>query len=82
MALTQTIAFDKELDCRGLVCPLPILHTRKAIETLQVGQVLKMTSTDLAAVVDVQAWARRTGHALLGYEDDSNTFTFYIKKTH
>jgi tRNA 2-thiouridine synthesizing protein A len=81
MALPQPIPADQELDCSGQACPLPILQTRKAIEAMQIGQVLKMTSTDLASVVDVQAWTRRTGHQLLGYEDDGTTFVFYIRKT-
>ncbi len=80
MASATPIVPDRELDCSGLVCPLPILQTRKALEAMQPGQVLKMTSTDLASVVDVQAWTRRTGHRLLSHEDDGTTFVFYIEK--
>lgn len=80
MTLSKPVAVDQELDCRGLVCPLPILQTRKALESLQVGQVLKMVSSDLASIVDVQAWTRRTGQELLGYEDRGSLFEFYIRK--
>ncbi len=71
---------DQELDCSGLACPLPILQTRKAIEAMQIGQVLRMVSTDLASIVDVQAWTRRTGQQLLSYAEDGTSFVFYIKK--
>ena len=73
--------FDQELDCKGLSCPLPILKTKKAIYTMQVGQVLKMVATDPGSLPDVNAWTRKTGNELLGHEEGGETFTFYIKKT-
>ena len=73
--------FDQELDCTGLACPMPILKTKKAVDTLQNGQVLKMIATDPGSLPDVQAWTAKTGHELLGYEQDGPKFTFYIKKT-
>ncbi|MEW6030120.1 MAG: sulfurtransferase TusA family protein [Chloroflexota bacterium] len=72
--------FDQELDCSGLACPMPILKTKKAVDGLQVGQVLKMISTDPGSVPDVQAWTSKTGQELLGHEEEGGTFTFYIKK--
>ncbi len=53
--------FDKELDARGLNCPLPILRTKKALAELQSGQVLKVVATDPGAVKDFQAFSRQTG---------------------
>jgi tRNA 2-thiouridine synthesizing protein A len=73
--------FDQELDCVGLACPMPILKTKKSVDALQVGQVLKMTATDPGSLPDVQAWTAKTGHELLDYEQDGNKFIFYIKKT-
>ena len=58
------IAFDQELDCRGLNCPLPILKTKKAMDGMSSGEVLKMTSTDPGSQNDITAWANRTGNEL------------------
>jgi tRNA 2-thiouridine synthesizing protein A len=73
--------FDKELDCSGLVCPMPIVETKKAIDKLQLGQVLKMISTDPGSLPDIEAWTARTGHQLLNHDKDSDKYIFYIKKT-
>ena len=48
--------FDQELDCSGLACPMPILKTKKAVDSLQLGQVLKMIATDPGSLPDIQAW--------------------------
>ena len=76
----MSVQFDQELDCSGLACPMPILKTKKAVDALQTGQVLKMVATDPGAVPDVQAWTSKTGQELLGHEQDGPKFTFYIKK--
>jgi tRNA 2-thiouridine synthesizing protein A len=72
--------FDKELDARGLNCPLPILRTKKALADLQSGQVLKVLATDPGAVKDFQTFARQTGHALLAHDAANREFTFFMKK--
>lgn len=56
---------DKEIDTRGLNCPLPILKAKKALSELQSGQVLKVVSTDAGSVRDFQAFAKQTGNELL-----------------
>ena len=73
--------FDKELDCSGLVCPMPVVETKKTIDTLQLGQVLKMISTDPGSVPDINAWTAKTGHQLLSHEKESDKYIFYIKKS-
>ncbi|MFM2053114.1 MAG: hypothetical protein RL456_1151 [Pseudomonadota bacterium] len=65
---TQTPTVDKEIDTRGLNCPLPILKAKKALADLASGQVLKVLATDPGSVRDFQAFARQTGHVLLGQE--------------
>lgn len=75
------IVYNQELDCKGLNCPLPILKTKKAIDTLDSGQVLKMEATDPGAISDMNAWTRRTGNELISHSEDSGIYTFYIKKT-
>ncbi|MGB4705320.1 MAG: sulfurtransferase TusA family protein [Candidatus Saccharicenans sp.] len=72
---------DLILDNSGLSCPMPIIKTKKAMDGLQIGQVLKMISTDPGSVSDVQAWVNKTGHQLLGHETEGNKFIFYIRKT-
>lgn len=72
---------DQVLDCSGLACPMPIIKTRKAIDGLQLGQVLKMIATDPGSIPDIDAWSKKTGHTVLETEQSGSTYTFYIKKT-
>ena len=72
--------FDKELDARGLNCPLPILRTKKALADLHPGQVLKVLATDPGAVKDFQTFSRQTGHELLAHDAADREFTFFMKK--
>ena len=72
--------FDKELDARGLNCPLPILRTKKALADLQAGQVLKVLATDPGSVRDFQAFSKQTGNALLSSETANSEFIFFMQK--
>lgn len=72
--------FDRELDTRGLNCPLPILRTKKALNDLQSGQVLKVVATDPGSVKDFEAFSRQTGHQLLSHGEANKEFTFYVKR--
>jgi tRNA 2-thiouridine synthesizing protein A len=72
--------FDRELDTRGLNCPLPILRTKKALNELQSGQVLKVVSTDPGSVKDFEAFSRQTGHQLVSHAEANKEFTFYVKR--
>lgn len=74
------IAFDQELNCKGLNCPLPILKTKKQVDTMDVGQVLKMEATDPGSINDMNAWSRRTGNELLSHAVEDGVYTFFIKK--
>jgi tRNA 2-thiouridine synthesizing protein A len=71
---------DQTLDCSGLACPMPILKTKKAIDGLQMGQILKMIATDPGSVSDMDAWTKKTGHELVSSEQSGNSYIFYIKK--
>ncbi len=57
--------YNQELDARGLNCPLPILRTKKALTTMNPGQILRVLATDPGSVKDFEAFARQTGHLLL-----------------
>jgi len=75
-----TVDFDKELDARGLSCPLPILKTKKSLNELASGQVLKVVATDPGSVKDFDAFANQTGHMLLSSTQQDKEFIFYMKK--
>jgi tRNA 2-thiouridine synthesizing protein A len=76
----MTTTFDKDLDVRGLNCPLPILRAKKALADLKSGQVLRVLATDPGAVKDFQAFARQTGNQLLSHAEEDSVFTFFMKK--
>ena len=71
---------DKEIDTRGLNCPLPILRTKKALTDVQSGQVLKIVATDPGSVKDFETFAKQTGHALLSHAEANGEFTFLMRK--
>lgn len=72
--------FDKELDARGLNCPLPILRTKKSLNDMVSGQVLRVLATDPGSVKDFQAFSKQTGNELLAAETARNEFVFFMKK--
>jgi len=71
--------FDKELDARGLNCPLPILRAKKALTDMSAGQVLKILATDPGSVKDFQAFCKQTGHELVPHAEANREFTFFMK---
>jgi len=72
--------FDKELDARGLNCPLPILRAKKALTDMLSGQVLKIVATDPGSVKDFAAFAKQTGNPLLSSGTADKDFIFFMKK--
>ena len=72
--------FDKDLDVRGLNCPLPILRAKKALAELGSGQVLRVLATDPGSVKDFQAFAKQTGNQLISLDEAEKVFTFFMKK--
>ena len=72
--------FDKELDARGLNCPLPILRTKKSLTDMASGQVLKIVATDPGSVKDFQAFSKQTNNELLASEVADHEFIFFMKK--
>jgi tRNA 2-thiouridine synthesizing protein A len=73
--------YDHLLDVKGVSCPLPILKTKKAMDSLGKGQVLKVETTDPGSKKDMASWAKRTGNEILRVDEGPGTFIFYIKKT-
>ena len=72
--------FDRELDVKGLSCPLPILRTKKALSEMTTGQVLRVLATDAHAVKDFQAFAKQTGNELLATTELEQVFEFLFKR--
>ena len=71
---------DKEIDTRGLNCPLPILRAKKALADMASGQVLKIVATDPGSMRDFQAFAKQTGNELLGQETAGTEFIHFLKR--
>ena len=71
---------DAHVDARGLSCPLPILRAKKALATLQSGQVRRVEATDPGSKQDFSAFARQTGNALLAQVDDGDVTVFYLRR--
>jgi len=78
--MSAAISFDRELDTKGLNCPLPILRAKKALADLSSGQVLKIVATDPGSVRDFQAFAKQTGNELLAQETVDKLFIHFLKR--
>ncbi len=72
--------FHKELDARGLNCPLPILKAKKALADMTSGQVLRVIATDPGSVRDFQAFAKQTGNDLLAQSEENREFVFFMRR--
>jgi len=70
----------KKLDAKGLACPMPIVKTKKAIDSLESGQILEVLATDKGAKNDLTAWAASSGHELVETKEENGVLSFYIKK--
>ncbi|WBY03338.1 sulfurtransferase TusA family protein [Ramlibacter tataouinensis] len=71
---------DKEIDTRGLNCPLPILRAKKALTDMQSGQLLKVVATDPGSLRDFQAFARQTGNELVEQQQQGEEFIHVLKR--
>ncbi len=71
---------DKEVDTRGLNCPLPILKAKKALADMQSGQTLRIISNDGGSVRDFQAFAKQTGNELLEQQTAGNDFIHVMRR--
>jgi tRNA 2-thiouridine synthesizing protein A len=71
---------QKEIDTRGLNCPLPILKAKKALADMNSGDVLKVLATDPGSMRDFQAFARQTGNELVEQSSASDEFVHYLRR--
>ena len=72
--------WDAELDATGLLCPLPVLKARKRLMALKSGQILKMQTTDPAAIIDVPHFCAEQGHKLLDQTKSNGTQVYFLQK--
>ncbi|MEY4560809.1 MAG: hypothetical protein RLZZ618_86 [Pseudomonadota bacterium] len=70
----------KEIDTRGMNCPLPILKAKKALSDMASGEVLKVVATDPSSTRDFQAFSRQTGNELLEQTAENDEFTHYLRR--
>jgi tRNA 2-thiouridine synthesizing protein A len=77
----EALRADLRLDCKGLLCPMPVIKISKAIKSIGVGQVLEMQATDPGSRPDMEAWSKQTGHTLMASHEANGVFTFYVRRT-
>lgn len=76
----ESIKTNAILDAKGLACPMPIVNTKKALKTLEPGQVLEVQATDRGSKADMKAWAESTGHQYLGTIEEGDVLKHYLRK--
>ncbi len=72
---------DETLDCVGLYCPMPIVHTAKKIKELKTGQVLAVLSDDEGIKEDIPSWCKTTGNEYLGIEEEEGVYRAFVRKS-
>jgi len=77
--MEQAPQVAREVDARGLNCPLPILRTKKALNDMASGEVLRILATDPASVRDFEAFTRQTGHQLVEHSEQDGVFVFLLR---
>jgi tRNA 2-thiouridine synthesizing protein A len=80
-ALVPTLEITRQVDARGLSCPMPIVKTAQAIRTLHPGDLLEVLATDPGSVKDVAAWCRTTGNELVEQSMDGAIHRFVIRRS-
>ena len=78
--MTTDLTIAKEIDTRGLNCPLPILKAKKALADLSSGQLLKVVATDGGSLRDFQAFAKQTGNELVEQQTVGNDFIHILRR--
>ena len=71
---------DREISCRGMRCPLPVIYTRKALEGMKPGQLLRVVAADAEAAIDIAEFSRRTRTEVVAIRDDAGDCTFILRK--
>jgi tRNA 2-thiouridine synthesizing protein A len=80
--IAESLRVDASLDCKGLLCPLPVYRASQAMGKLSVGHVLRVECTDPGSIPDFSAFARQQGHTLLSAEEQEGVQVFHLRKEH
>lgn len=78
--MATLLEFDFEVDACGLMCPLPLLRLKKALQGLEHGQIVKVLATDPASVLDFGVFVEQAGHGMMQRVEAEGVFHFYIRK--
>jgi len=71
---------DKELDARGLNCPLPLMKTKKTLTEMQPGQVLRVVASDAGSMPDILAFVKKAGHEMLEQQNIGREYIHVIRR--
>ncbi len=76
----EEIIPDAVLDVRGEACPYPLIRTKKQVDHMNSGEILKVIANDPVAPQNIDAWTKKSGDRILRVENEGNTFIIYVKK--
>jgi len=76
----KSVSVAKSIDARGTACPGPLLEAKKAIGTIETGDVMEILSADEGTKVDIPKWCNKQGHEYLGTMEENGYFKIYMKK--
>lgn len=71
---------DRELDARGLNCPLPLMKTKKVIGEMQSGQILRVVATDSGSLKDILAFAQQAGHTMVEQKSEGGEYIHVLRR--
>ena len=73
------VQIDRELDARGLNCPLPLMKAKKAMGEMQAGQVLRVVATDSGSMPDIRAFALQAGHEVIEQRNEGKEYIHILR---
>ncbi|MFD2707244.1 sulfurtransferase TusA family protein [Salibacterium lacus] len=76
----MSMKVNERVDAKGLACPMPIVKTKKAVETMNAGEVLEVQATDRGSLADLKGWAKTTGHEYVGTREAGDVLYHYVRK--
>ena len=80
-SVSKVVNVDRQIDCTGLFCPMPIVKTREALREMALGQILEMLSDDPASEADMKSWTLRSRNELIGLTREGAVYRFLVRKT-
>ena len=78
--MTDIVA-DFELDVRGDCCPYPLVRTKKRVDSLEPGEILKVIADDPVAPQNIDQWSKKSGNKLLAVEQQDGEYIIFVEKT-